>query len=274
MGDEQVNANPKLNNMVKGWDAAQHPWIIIADSNVMMPADYIQQMRARWRPHSGLVCSPPVGSRPAGFWAEVECAFLNGFQARFQYGAECVGLGFAQGKSMLFRRDIIEAGGGIRALGRELAEDAATTKLIRAQGLTVHLVDRPFDQPLGRRSAYEVWKRQLRWARLRRATFPLHFLPEAIAGGAVPTIALACAAAAGDVPVMALPLFWAVWYGAEILLTRAAGWHLSRWTPLALAARDLMLPVLWIDAWLFDDFTWRGNDMKLHQAEAGSGSKS
>src|SRR5208282_4081273 len=39
VGDERVSANPKLNNVVKGWRAATHQWIIIADSNVLMPRD-------------------------------------------------------------------------------------------------------------------------------------------------------------------------------------------------------------------------------------------
>jgi len=49
-------------------------------------------------------------------------------------------------------------------------------------------------QPLGRRSAAEVWNRQVRWARLRRASFMLYFLPEALAGGVLPMIAVAIVA--------------------------------------------------------------------------------
>src|ERR1700744_5222694 len=116
-----------------------------------MPTDYIERLLASWKPNSGLVCSPPAGSKPANFWASVECAFLNSFQATWQYAADAIGLGFAQGKTMLWRRDILERGGGIRALGQEFAEDAAGTKVIRSQGLHVRLVDRPFEQPLGRR---------------------------------------------------------------------------------------------------------------------------
>jgi ceramide glucosyltransferase len=41
VGDEKVSANPKLNNCVRGWDAARHDWIILADANVLMPKDYI-----------------------------------------------------------------------------------------------------------------------------------------------------------------------------------------------------------------------------------------
>ena len=32
IGDERVSSNPKLNNVLKGWRAASHDWIIIADS--------------------------------------------------------------------------------------------------------------------------------------------------------------------------------------------------------------------------------------------------
>ena len=38
IGDDRVSANPKLNNVVKGWRAAKHPWIVIADSNVLLIA--------------------------------------------------------------------------------------------------------------------------------------------------------------------------------------------------------------------------------------------
>src|SRR5215470_6459318 len=44
IGDDRVSDNPKLNNVIKGWRAASHSWIVIADSNVMMPADYIQRL--------------------------------------------------------------------------------------------------------------------------------------------------------------------------------------------------------------------------------------
>jgi len=126
---------------------------------------------------------PPIGSQPDGFWAELECAFLNTYQARWQYIADAFGFGFAQGKTMLWRRADLDRAGGIEVLAREVAEDAAATKVVRGAGRKVQLVDRPFPQPLGYRSAAEVWHRQVRWARLRRASFFAYFLPEAVSGG-------------------------------------------------------------------------------------------
>jgi len=266
IGDERISANPKLNNLLKGWAAARHPWIVIADSNVVLARDSLQRLLGRWREDSGVVCSMPLASRPGNFWAELECAFLNTLQARFQYVSEAFGFGFAQGKTMLFRRDLVERAGGIRALAAETAEDAATTKVVRALGRRVHLVDTPFDQPLGRRGAAEVWARQLRWARLRRMSFPLLFLPEVLMGSALPSLALAFAGATYGVSVPgALGGLAIIWFGAEAALAWWAGWRLSPRMIVAFVIRDLVLPILWVAAWIGDDFVWRGNGMRAER---------
>jgi ceramide glucosyltransferase len=271
IGEDNLTSNPKLNNLIKGWRAARHAWIVMADSNVLMPPDYIERLLSGWRDDTGLLCAPPIGCMPNGFWAEVECAFLNTYQARWQYAADTMGLGFAQGKSMLWRRADLERAGGIRALGAEIAEDAAATKVVRGAGRRVRLVDRAFGQPLGRRSASQVWSRQVRWAKLRRATFPAFFLPEILSGSLAPLLAAAYAAQAADLSVAgtvaALATFW---YACEACLARLAGWHVGPWSPLAWLVRDLMLPVLWAQAWLGNTFSWRGNDMSLADAVASN----
>ena len=264
VGDDYISQNPKLNNCVKGWRAAKHDWIIMADSNVLMPPDYIRRLLAAWKPGTGLVCSPPVGCRPVGFWAGLECAFLNTYQVRAQYVADALGLGFAQGKTMLWRRPDLDRAGGIAALGVEVAEDAASTKIVRAAGLRVRLTAPPFQQPLGRRRPMEVWRRQTRWARLRRSSFPLYFVPEIVGGAFFPLIAAGYAACASDVSVFATvaPLALA-WYGAEVALAKAAQWPLPLLYALAALLRDLLLPILWLDAWMGTDFVWRGHQMSI-----------
>jgi ceramide glucosyltransferase len=264
IGDDHISPNPKLNNCVKGWQAARHDWVVIADSNVLMPPDYLQRLFAAWRADTGLVCSPPVGCRPVGFWANVECAFLNAYEARAQYFADSLGIGFAQGKTMLWRRAELEAAGGISALGAEVAEDAAATKIVRNAGLRVRLTDAPFAQPLGKRSLKDVWRRQTRWARLRRACFPLVFAPEILGGAVLPFAAAGYVAQAAGFSVLAvLAVMAAFWYGAEATLVRLAGWHLTPLYPLYAMLRDLFLPALWVDAWIGSEFVWRGNQMRV-----------
>ena len=264
VGDDRVNGNPKLNNCVKGWNAAAHDWIVIADSNVLMPPDYIQRLLAAWEPGTGLICAPPIGSRPANAWAALECAFLNTYQARWQYFSDAIGNGFAQGKTMLWRREHLDAAGGIRALGAELAEDAAATKVVRARGLEVHLVNAPFAQPLGHRRLSEVWRRQTRWARLRHASFPRLFYPEILSGALLPSLALALAAALAGWPIgELLAAFVALWFGAEVALALAAGWDRPALYAIYGALRDLLLPVVWLCGLMGTEFVWRGNAMSI-----------
>ncbi len=271
IGDDRPTSNPKLNNIVKGWAAAKHQWIVLADNNVLMPAWYLDDLFRSFEPGVGLVCSPPVGSHPIGFWAELECAFLNTYQARWQSAADAIGFGFAQGKSMLWRRDILDDAGGIEALGAEIAEDAAATKIVRAHGLDVRIVDRPFAQPLGPRSISQVWDRQVRWARLRRATFPVFYAPEILTGCSLPAASAMIAATGFDVdPLLALSALLTFWYGTEATLARAAGWHMRWQSPFAWMLRDALLPVLWVEGWAGNTFVWRGNDMSVAK-EDGEG---
>ena len=271
IGKDDVTSNPKLNNLIKGWREARHDWIVMADSNVLMPPDYLQRLVSAWRTDTGLLCAPPIGCMPRGFWAEVECAFLNTYQARWQYAADTVGLGFAQGKTMLWRRADLERAGGIRALGAEIAEDAAATKVVRRSGRRVRLVDGAFGQPLGRRSARQVWLRQVRWAKLRRTTFPGFFVPEVLSGSLAPLIAAAYAAQAADLSVAGtIAALAALWYACEACLAHRTGWHVGPWSPFAWLVRDLMLPILWTQAWVGNTVSWRGNEMKLADAVAGN----
>ncbi|MFN3351174.1 glycosyltransferase [Pseudorhodoplanes sp.] len=263
IGDERISDNPKLNNVFKGWREATHPFVSICDSNVLLPRDYIQRLLSRFDAETGLVCSPPIGCRPDGFFAEVECAMLNNYQARWQYFADAIGFGFAQGKTLFWRKSDLERAGGIRALAAESAEDAACTKIVRGLGLKVRLMQPPVRQPLGFRKARDVWKRQRRWARLRRASFPFWFSLEIFSGALPPLVTMIAAALlAGVSPLMPALAFVAAWYGAEWLLSVKSGWPAAPRLVAACMLRDAMLPVLYVNAWLGRGFEWRGHDMR------------
>jgi ceramide glucosyltransferase len=269
VGEDPFSVNPKMNNLIKGWRSARHDWIIIVDSNVLMPEDHIARMIERWTAGTGLVCSPPAGMEPGNFGAQLESAWLDSFQARWQLIADAIGFGFAQGKSMLLNRQVITQLGGFERLGEEVAEDAAATILIRSAGLKVRLVDEPFPQPLGKRDIATVWKRQLRWARLRRSSFPLYFLPEVLIGATLPMAAMITLAVAGILPPVAPVVYLALWYAGELLLSRAYGWP-SGWRSLtAMMTRDLLLPSLFVTAWFGSGFEWRGNAMTVADNDNG-----
>ncbi len=260
IGDDKVSGNPKLNNLVKGWAAARHPMILMSDSNVLLPADYLTRLLDQWTPGTGLVSSPPIGVQPDGFWARLECAFLNTFQARWQLASAKLGNGFAQGKMLFWSRDLLEQAGGMAALGHEMAEDVASTKVVRAAGLKVRLPGRLFAQPIGKRGFLAVWSRQVRWSRVRRLGFLVYFLPEIFAGAALPFAALLGLVASG-LTQWSIPAFLILWYGVEFLAARIGDWPRSPADIAAWVSRDLLLPPLWFASWVGSGFEWRGNVM-------------
>ena len=269
IGDDPISDNPKLNNMVKGWREAQFDHIVFADSNLLVPPDYLSRLAATWvGAGTGLVSAPPIGSAVEDFCGELECAFLNSYEARWQYVVDSFGFGFAQGKTLFYKRSLVP--GGVQALAGEPAEDAATTKVIRAAGLRIRLARPPFFQPLGKRAFAEVWSRQVRWARLRRVTFPLLFAPEILTSSLLPLLLAAGAAAAQSWPIpQTLLVYGLIWYAAELILCQACGWHVSWRFLFAILARDALIPVLWANALASRDFVWKGQAL-----QAGQGSVS
>jgi ceramide glucosyltransferase len=266
-GRDRYPFNPKLDNCAKGWEAARHDWIVMADSNLLLPPDYLDRIMARAGTDTGIVSAPPVGGDIRNFWAEVEAGVLNTYQARIQYTVDAFGLGFAQGKTIAMRRSLLDRAGGYAALGAEPAEDAAATKAVRRLGLRVRLARPPFIQPLGTRSARSVWGRQLRWARLRRATFPLLFAPEIFSGLLAPGLLLGMAAHLAGWPMLPVLVAFAMsWYGCEAILARVAGWPLSWRSPVAWLLRDAAIPAVWCAAWAGRSFSWRGQSLEAAPA--------
>jgi len=138
---------------------------------------------------------------------------------------------------------------------------------VRSLRLDVNLVDSPFEQPLG-------------LSRLSR------HMAEAIALGAIAAqnlsvvlyarnhrrrgVALPCGGPTAltlDLNIAAVTFAVALsWYGPETLLALLNRWHFSWRMPLLFILRDLMLPIVYIDA-RCNHFVWRGNEMTLSAEE-------
>ncbi len=274
IGRDPVSGNPKLNNLIKGWRAASGDWVAMADSNIILPPDYLSQLLTCWDGRCGLVSSPPAGVAPEGFGGTLECAFLNGHQARWQLAADQLGLGYAQGKTLFWKRAFLQQAGGPEVLGAQMAEDVASTKLVRGAGLSVRLARRPFAHPVGHRALSGVWRRQLRWAKIRKLGFRRLFLAELLSGSAAPLLALGAGLALAGLPAAAvaalMAAYGALWYGAEWYMARVAGWPAAPGDIAAGLLRDMLIPVIWIAAWGNDNIVWQGNRVTAGAAGAGN----
>lgn len=256
IGEDRVSGNPKLNNLVKGWRVASGNRVVMADANLLLPPDYIDRLMAVDAADVGLVSSPPLGTEAEGIWGELEAAFLNGNQARLQLLADEFGLGFAQGKTLMWVPGFLDAHGGLTALGRNLAEDVAATKVVRNAGRHVRLTQLPFAQPIGHRDLRAVWERQLRWSKVRRDGFAGLFMAEPLNGALLPVIAATLSVGPWGGAALA-----AVFYGSEVIFCRVMGWPVRPLTLLAMMLRDVMIPVLWLATFRGRGIVWRGTAM-------------
>jgi hypothetical protein len=69
-----------------------------------------------------------------------------------------------------------------------------------------------------------------------------------------------------------------VWLAAEAWLAATVGWHLTWRSPLLWLLRELLQPVMLLQAWMGKSLSWRGNamtsargdDVELHRGALGS----
>lgn len=263
-GRDRTTGNPKLDNMEKGYAALSRDIIVSVDGNVAMDPGLVEEALALMDARTGVVSSPAIGTSPEGFAAEVDCAFLNPLYARWQLAADAIGSGYAQGKVLVFRKSMIEAAGGFEALGADTAEDSSATKIARRSGLKVRLLRHPVEQPLGRRTIGEVWTRYVRWAQLRRESFPALYAFEWLMTPLAPAVLAALASSGGPIhPALAAGGLLATWYAVEAMLAKAAGWPLSIAFPAACLVRDAMAVAIWPVALFKRSYRWRGETITI-----------
>lgn len=257
VGAAHLGANPKVNNLHRAWPQA-HEVVLVSDSNIRAQPGYLREIVPVLDGRYGIVSSVVGGFGGRGFWGEVEELHLNSFYARWMMLAECSGLGFCMGKSMLYRQTEARRFGGLDAFAHHIAEDYQIGQAFRRIGLRIGLQHRPVLQFIGPRTFKEFWSRHLRWSILQRRNTPAVFWAEPF------QFSLVCA----TLGALAMPwpgwVTWgatlALWYGADFLLITAMGSmpSLSRWW-----ARELTAPLIWCHALLTDRIDWRGHKIRV-----------
>jgi len=262
ISETPVAASPKINNLARPLAEAAHDHIFILDSNIRLAADRLAQFAAALAPDTGLAVAVQIAVEPASFAAELECAFINGYQGRLFLAASALGGGFGIGKAMLFRRGDFERAGGIPAIAKSVLEDHAISKALAGIGLKTVIVDAAVEQALGLRRFTEVWNRQFRWMVCRRHEEPLAFALEPFCGAIAAAAAGGGAAAIFGVPAWAMVLgTLAVWFAAEGVFLALKGWGLRPASPAAWLLREALMPAMWLRALTTSTVRW--GDLRL-----------
>jgi ceramide glucosyltransferase len=262
--------NPKLNNVRKGLEAASRPVVALCDAGIALTAHDLVTAAAQLSDDVGLVLALKAGERPENFAAEMECAYINGHQARFLLAADRLGMPVASGGVTILTRDVLERIGGHQGFLNYIADDYSVVRTVRDRvGQTTWLANVMPRLPLGRRRWSDVWRRQVRWGstRLNLTTEvkalvlfepAIGWLVSGLAGGVA---LVACGVGMGYL-ALAIALHTLAWFAAEAWF--ASGYRLP-FGPRAWAAalaREALVPVLAAQAWRGRHrIDWRGTNL-------------
>ncbi|MDQ0467260.1 glycosyltransferase [Labrys wisconsinensis] len=253
--------NPKVANLIDPIATASYDHVLLKDAGTRLAPGTLRSMMRSHGPGVGLVCAVPVATDAAGFVADVEQAVINTHGARFLLAASALRLDIGIGAAMLVERGDLAKAKGVEAMAASIADDHALAKAMRAIGLRTAFADTTVDQALGRRSLKAFLERHRRWILCRRQEAPAAYFAELFVGAAAGCIAGALAAPAfGLSPWTMVGATLAAWLVVETALALIKRWPVTPVMPLAILARELVLPGLW---WSVLPFRRRGEEEPL-----------
>jgi ceramide glucosyltransferase len=262
--------NPKLNNVRKGLEAASRPVVALCDAGVTLTLAELTRAAAPLSDKVGLVLALKAGADPQNLAGEMECAYINGHQARFLLAADRLGMPVASGGVTLLERDVLQRIGVHQGFLNYMADDYSVVRAVRDDvGRTTWLAAAMPLLPVGRRAWRDVWRRQVRWGSTRLKLSPevkaLVLLEPGIGWLASAVAAAVAVLAAGAAPAwaaLAVVAHTVIWFAAEAWFLAGRGLPFGPRAWVAALAREALMPLLAIQAWLGrNSIDWRGTNL-------------
>jgi ceramide glucosyltransferase len=260
-------ASGKVSNLINMLPAAAHDILVIADSDLHVGPDYLDQVVAALAvPNTGLVTTIYTGQPGTPCLAgrlgasAMTYTFLPGVLVGRALGRQdCLGT------TMALRRETLAAIGGLRVLADQLADDAVLGRSVRAQGLAVRLAACVPAATVPERDLLSLFKHELRWGRTIRSLEPVPYafsLLQYPLFWAALTV-LASAGASWSIAMFALA--WGVRGAVAVALDRllAPRAAIAPSAPIwLLPLRDLLSVLVVLCSHASDRVEWRGQSMR------------
>jgi ceramide glucosyltransferase len=265
--DRVLGANIKVSNLAQMLPAARHELLLVNDSDIRVPPDYLRKAIAPLADASvGLVtclyrgvAGPTLGSRLEALGIGTD--FVPGvLSARFLEQ----GLHFGLGSTLAFRRRDLEAIGGFEALLDYLADDYELGRRIAATGKRVELSAATVTTFLPAYTLRQFFRHQLRWSRTirdaRRWGYTGLLFTFGLPWALVTLLAARGAAWAWVLFALTFAVRLAVGFvAAEVVLHDR---QLLR-NVFLLPLRDLIAPLVWAAGFMGNRIHWRGDVFDL-----------
>ncbi len=160
--------NGKVGTLIDLATAARHPFLVVNDSDISVPPDYLDRLLASFGNSTTGLVTCLYRASATEFPARLEALGIATDFAPSALVAPTVGVReFGLGSTLALRADTLRRIGGFEAIRDYIADDYQLGKHVAALGLRVELSSMPVSTHIGGDWS-SVWNHQVRWARTIR----------------------------------------------------------------------------------------------------------
>ena len=256
-------SNAKVSNLINMMSVVKHQTLVVADSDVVVPADWLTQVTAALaEAEVGIVSCVYAGEGRSGAWSRLAAMAVS--YNFLPNAAAGIGFGLATpcfGSTMALSRETLNRIGGFERFANLLADDYEIGRAVRLQGARITyppLILRHFSDEAG---FGDLVAHELRWARTIRTidprghwgSFVTHALPLGLVGAALagftPTVI------AGFATILAARLFLKARIDHIVGVKAGPAW--------ALPLRDVLSFTLFLGSLSGSAVRWRGSRLRV-----------
>jgi ceramide glucosyltransferase len=178
IGEAPGMLNPKIANVAKPGVELNGEIVVIADSDIHVGRDYLRALAAAFASERvGAATCLYSGIPRASFVSHLGALQIeDGFAPSVLVALALGKLRFCLGATMAVRRRVLEAIGGLAALGQHIADDHLLGELVARHGKEVELSPYVVQTIVPESALPALWAHELRWARTNLALAPLGYL--------------------------------------------------------------------------------------------------
>jgi ceramide glucosyltransferase len=259
--NRRAGTNGKVNNMIGGLLHARYDILVISDSDILLPPDYLQAIVAPLAdPEVGCACTLYKAAGARTWYEKMELLTLNAdFMPNVIFAHVSGASRFCLGASAALHRATLERIGGLESLADYLVEDYEMGRRIAMLGRDIAIVPRFVDTIVDLQSPSQWWNHQVYWDQNTRAARPFAFFATAVIRS-VPFALLYAAARLGN--AMGLGVLAGAcairMAAAAVILNRVLRDREGLRSLWLLPFRDIASLATWLLAFLKRTTVWRG----------------
>lgn len=267
VSDRIIGANLKVSNLANAVVAAKYEVLLIADSDICVGKNYLQQVVQPLQDASVGVVTCLYRSLAQGWVTILEAlGTATDFHAGVLVSNQSSGIKFAFGSTIVIRQRVLEAIGGFSAIADYLADDFQLGYLPSQAGYKVVLSNYIVDHVLDHSTVADAIHRQIRWARCIHISQPWGYLGLIFTYGTVTSWLFLFASKGAIFGWLMLVITW--------LMRLVMGWVVGvkvlhdpnvkqfLWlTPF----RDFISFAIWCLGFFGNTIEWRGQQLQLQK---------